>query len=288
MDLKHLVMLVLQLSILATVFTFGLRATTADMLHLVRRPGLLARSIVAMFVIMPVLAVVLVRGFEFTPAVEVELLALAIAPIPPMLPRRETKAGGEGAYGIALMATIGLLSILIVPLAVWVLGTYFDRDIAMPFSTIALIVGKSIVAPLLAGMIVHAFFPKVAERIAGPVGIAAFVILIAAALVIFFANVQAIWAVIGSGNVLALAIFIIVGLLVGHFLGGPDPESRIVLALSTACRHPAVAFAIASAGAPGERFGGAILLYLLLSLVVAIPYLKWVRRKVPQAAPAKS
>ena len=286
MDLKHLIMLVLQISILATVFTFGLRATIEDVLHLLRRPGLLGRSLLAMFVIMPLLVVVLVRGFTFTPTVEIELLALAIAPIPPLLPRREAKAGGENAYGIALMATIGLLSIVLVPLAVAILGAFFDRAIAMPFSTVAGIVGKSIAAPLVAGMVVRALLPTVADRIVGPLAMVATVLLVAAALALVGGNLSAIWTEVGSGNVLALAIFVIVGLTAGHLLGGPDPNSRIVLALSTACRHPAIAFAIASSNFPEHRFGGAILLYMLLGLILGFPYVLWMRRKAAAAAVA--
>jgi hypothetical protein len=37
----------------------------------------------------------------------------------------------------------------------------------------------------------------------------------------------------------------------------------MVLGMSCACRHPAIAFAIASANFPDQRFGGAILLYLI-------------------------
>ena len=47
MDLKQLVVLALQISIIATVFGFGLKATIADLLYLVHRPGLLARSLLA-------------------------------------------------------------------------------------------------------------------------------------------------------------------------------------------------------------------------------------------------
>ena len=43
MDLKQIVVLVLQVSIVCTVLGFALKATFADLLYLFRRPGLLAR-----------------------------------------------------------------------------------------------------------------------------------------------------------------------------------------------------------------------------------------------------
>jgi hypothetical protein len=86
MTLAQLVMLALPASIILTVFGFGLQTTLTDVVSLTRRPSLLLRSGLAMFVIMPVLALLLVRWLELHPSVEIALVALAISPIPPLLP----------------------------------------------------------------------------------------------------------------------------------------------------------------------------------------------------------
>jgi BASS family bile acid:Na+ symporter len=67
------------------------------------------------------------------------------------------------------------------------------------------------------------------------------------------------------------------GLAVGHLFGGPNPEDRTVLALSTATRHPGVALAIAGANAPGgnKTVLAAVLLYLIVNAIVSIPYVNW-------------
>ena len=67
-------------------------------------------------------------------------------------------------------------------------------------------------------------------------------------------------------------------------MAGPDLERQGVLAVATASRHPGIALALASANAPNEPFGGPVLLYLLLSAIVAIPYLNW--QKAKAVAPA--
>jgi BASS family bile acid:Na+ symporter len=69
-------------------------------------------------------------------------------------------------------------------------------------------------------------------------------------------------------------------------MGGPDPEHSVVLALSSACRHPAIALSIAATNFPDERFGGTILLYLIVSAVVGIPYIAWQRKQVAVTVPA--
>jgi bile acid:Na+ symporter, BASS family len=286
MDLKQLVLLALQISIFATVLGFGLKATPGDLLYLVRRPGLLARSLVAMFVIMPIFAIVLARMFDFRPAVEVALVALSISPVPPLLPKREGKAGGLSSYALGLMAVLALFAIVIVPLALRIIGQTFDRPFAIAPRTIAGMVLTMVIVPLAAGLLARRFMPALAARLASPVSTTATVLLALGALPLLVVSLPAIWALIGDGTILAMIVFVVAGLLVGHLLGGPEPEHASVLALSTACRHPAIALAIAAANYPDERVGGAILLYLLVNIIVCIPHIAEQRKQIgaPTAA----
>ena len=54
MDAAHLIQIAVQASILLLVFALGLRASYEDATYLLRRPGLLARALVAMYVVVPV------------------------------------------------------------------------------------------------------------------------------------------------------------------------------------------------------------------------------------------
>jgi BASS family bile acid:Na+ symporter len=285
MDLKQLVVLALQISIFATVLGFGLTSTTGDLLYLWRRPGLLARSLLAMLVLMPLVAVVLVRTFDFPLAMQAALVALAISPVPPLLPNRENKVVGSAPYGLGLMATAGVLSIAVVPLAVELLQRVFDRPLGFSAASIAVVMLTMVLAPLGVGVAVRSLLPAVADRTARPVATIAKVLLVLAALPLLVVAAPAVWAIVGDGTILAILAFVAAGLAIGHTLGGPEPDHAAVLALSTACRHPAVALAVASANFPDERFGGAILLYLILNVVVSIPYIVWQRGRVARALP---
>jgi BASS family bile acid:Na+ symporter len=274
MDPKQIVILALQVSILCAVFGFGLKTTYGDMLYLVQRPGLFVRSILAVFVIMPVVAVALSRMFDFSPTVEIALVALSISPVPPLLPKKETKAGGDTAFGLSLMAWLALLSIVAVPVALELLKRLYGRQLGIAPGTIARVVLTSTLAPLAAGMGVRAVWPSIAARLEKPVTLISAVLLSLASLVLLVASAPAIWARVGDGTVVAIVIFTVVGLAIGHVLGGPHPDHSAVLALSTACRHPAIALAVASANFPDQRFGATILLYLLVNALVGVPYVK--------------
>jgi BASS family bile acid:Na+ symporter len=284
MNLRQIIVLALQVSILCTVFGLGLKATSADLLYLVRRPGLLARSFLSVFVIMPLVAVAFVRAVDFRPTVKIALVALAICPVPPLLPKKETRAGGHTAFGLGLMAFMALVSIVAVPAMLGLLGRITGRQLAMAPGAVAPVVLKSTLVPLAAGVAFRIVLPAIADRLERPVTLVGNVLLPLAALVLLSATLPVMWALIGDGTVLAMVIFTFVGLAIGHLLGGPNPDHSVVLALSTACRHPALALAIAATNFPRERFEGTILLYLIVNALVGIFYLAWQRR---QAAAVK-
>jgi len=280
MDAKQILTLVFQVAIVGTVFGFGLKSTRDDLLYLWRRPGLLVRSLVAVLVAMPVAAVLLTKAFDFRHTVEVVLVALAISPVPPLLPQKESKAGGRQSYGLGLMLFLGLVAIVVVPLVIHLLERVFSRPFTADASAIARIVLIAVLLPIVAGMAVRAFMPLIADRLEKPMRLVANGLLLAGTVVLLVVSRQAIWAAVGNGTIFVLIAFVIVGLLVGHLLGAPEPEHSAVLALSTACRHPAIALGIAAANFPDERFGGTIILYLLVSAVVGIPYVAWQRRRL--------
>src|SRR5262249_45236916 len=86
---------------------------------------------------------------------------------------------------------------------------------------------------------------------------------------------------LGNGTLLAIVVFVMVGVAVGHLLGGPDLSERSTLALATASRHPGLAVTIAAINYPGQRRNvvAVVLLYLVVKAIVLIPYNSWRKRQ---------
>ena len=287
MTLQELLILAIRTSIILTVFGFGLQATLADVLYLLRRPLLLARSLVAMFVVMPLVAVAMARFFELRPSVEIMLTALAISPLPPLLPKKEGKAGGYGPYALGLMVIIGVLAIAIVPIAARLIGAYVGQPLTMAPSAIATIIITMVVLPLAVGLIVRAALPGMAERSAKLIGKAATVLLAIGVLPVLVTALPAALALVGNGTLLAMLAFVVMGLIVGHWMGRSGDDHEVVLALSCGARHPAIALAIAKANFPDEpNFVPTLLLYLLVSAAIGAVYMAWRRRHVAGALSA--
>ena len=283
MSLQTLILFVLKASILLNVFAIGLKAGVHDATYMFRRPGKLAKALLAMNILMPLFAVAFVLAFHLKHAVEVALVALAVSPVPPILPRKLRKAGATESDTIGLLVAVGILAIVFVPAAMEILERVFHVPLRMTFASVAALVFITIILPLALGIAVHTLAPVAADRLVNPIAKIASIALLLSAVVILFSGAPAIWELTGNGTLVAIAAFVLVGLLIGHFVGGPKPENRTGLALATASRHPGIAIALAVANFPEEKLAiSAVLLYLLVNILVSIPYHILTKRKTQE------
>ncbi|MFL0781426.1 MAG: sodium dependent transporter, partial [Prochlorococcus sp.] len=79
-----------------------------------------------------------------------------------------------------------------------------------------------------------------------------------------------------------MAVMVIASLLIGYLLAGPDPKERTTVSLVTSMRNPGLALLFTQINAPrmmdvSSEFDLklAILTYLLLTIIVSIPFVKW-------------
>jgi BASS family bile acid:Na+ symporter len=282
MTLVAFILLVLKISIVLSVLAIGLRATISDATSLFREPAHLSRAVLAMYVIMPIVALLIAISFNLNPAVKIAMVVLSVSPIPPILPNKAFKAGGKENYTIGVLADTSLLAIIFIPLILKVVEWLTQIPLGMSVTSIAAQVLATIIVPLLIGIAINKFLPNIAERVARPLSLIATVLLVLGFLPVLFGALPAVLSLVGDGTLISMAVFAFIGIVIGHFLGGPEMENRPVLALATATRHPAIALAIANVNFPDQKQSApAVLLYLLVSAILAVPYLNWIKTKVP-------
>jgi BASS family bile acid:Na+ symporter len=83
----------------------------------------------------------------------------------------------------------------------------------------------------------------------------------------------------GLRDYLAVALFVVLCLTLGHLLGGEDPEVRTLLAIESAMRNPALALLIAETNAPHARFAALLVPYYVTFIVLTNAYRFWRRHK---------
>ena len=206
--------------------------------------------------------------------------------MPPILPGKEIRAGGSRAYVLSLLATVALVSIVFVPVVATAIGHAFERPVQVSVGAVVRIVGTSILAPIVAGLVVRHVWPALADRLGRPLSILANVVLVAACIPVLIGVWPAVAALVGNFSFVALAAFAVVG-LVGDTCWAD--RTRTTARCSRCRRHraiPAVALAIAHTAQDPHAVTAAVLVLLVLGVVVSIPYVRW-RRRAHDASRAK-
>jgi len=277
-------LIALKASVALLIFAVGLDSRLKDLVYLRQRPGVMLRSLLAMYVVVPLLALAAVKVLQLPPGLELALLVLAISAGAPMLPRKLMRLGNE-EYVISLVVVSSLLAIVTVPAWLALLGPHFDRPGTLDPMTVAGVLGKSFLLPLVLGVAVRRWLPEASARLSDLLLKVVGLVFSGCALALLVTHYQVILAVMGL-PILVLGGFTLAALGVGHAMGGPDPNDRTALAVSCATRHVGVAMVVAAA-TPNPRTVVLIVAYALASAVVIIPYMKWRSRVVP-AAPSST
>ncbi len=269
----------LQVSILAQVFAIGLRTTWPEATYLFRHQRLLWKSILARNVAMPIIAILLIKVFSFHFAIAITLGVLAVTPVPPLLPRSQIKMGAHSEYVLGLLVSQAVLAVVCVPITIQIMNQVLGSEAHFSAREVAVVIVETILAPLAAGMFMARIMPAF-QHIAQLLLTVGTVLLIAGAIPLLVLAWKTFGALSGNGAMLALAIFVIAGTLVGHLLGGPSEQDRTTLAEATSSAHPGVAMAIAVANFPDQKLlvAGALVIYLIIRAIVSAPYMR--RRRV--------
>ena len=289
MDGPQILKLVATASILLLVFALGARATFADATGLLREifrpPHLLLRALTAMYIVVPAAAVGLGLVLDLPRPVRVGLLALAVSPIPPILPGKQLKSGGSPAHVFGLLVAVSLIAIVQVPLMVAVLGHVFGRETSFGPGQVAAVIGMTILVPLAAGLAFRRFAPRSAGEVALRASRLGTGLLAGTVMLILIKAGPAMLALVRGDVMLAIVSMAAIAVATGHWLGGPGASDRAILAFASAMRHPGLALAVATANLPEEpRMLAAILLYVLVALTMTSLYAASVRRQHLRAA----
>jgi BASS family bile acid:Na+ symporter len=281
----HLIGLALTASIFLAVLAVGMRVAPADLRYLLSNPSRLMRSLFAMNILAPIIAVMVCRTFSLHPAVTVALVTLSVAPVGALFSQSMLPlvTPGRGSYAHGLFFASTVLSVILTPLAVEVIQAIFGADVHVKPLTIAQVVIGSVLVPLGIGLAVGRWWPAAKQWI-GTIQKVSSLTLLGCFIVILALTWSSMGSVIREGTLMAIAILALLGIAVGHFLGGPEEDDRTVLAFATVSRHPGVAIAVANlTDQPLAPIG--VLLAVIVSEIVAVPYKKW-RRRLRTAGPA--
>ena len=280
MTILQIVKLATILSVVLLLFSLALRAKAADLTYLVRNWRLGLGAFISMFVLVPAVALLIARLLELNWAVEVAVVAMAVSPLPPILPGKQIKAGADKGYVTGLLFGASLLSVVIAPIWVLLASRLFHADMSISPLDLVKPIAISVLLPLMLGLIAAPLLGTSVDLVCDitrKIGTFLLIVVFLAFVVILGPSM---WKLVGDGTLLAFAAMAIVGLAAGHWLGGPDAGDRAALSLASSSRHPGVAIAVAShALSDIPMVPAAIVLALIVSMVISMPFLALKKRR---------
>ena len=198
---------ILDVAIVLIISALGLRTPPKDILHLFRKPVIIGRALLSMFVFMPACTLLMTWSLPLEPAIRGSLLALSVAPLAPILSGASTKAETEGNFMLALQIISALATIVSVPLMLNLVEYIFNFETRYPMGEITWVITKQIVIPLTIGLSLSAFIGHKSERIAfwlDRIGTIALIIGMVMILSVVLPNV---WGMMVNGRLLSVIAF---------------------------------------------------------------------------------
>ena len=207
-----------------------------------RNARLVMLALLANFVLMPLGALALAKVLWLDEPFGVGLLLLGCAAGAPFLPKLAELAKGNLAFAVGAMVLLMVVTVGYLPMVLPLLlpGVTVDPwQIARSLVLLMLL-------PLATGLALKARYGDLAARMKPALDWISNASLILLVSLITAANIDKVLQVFGTRGILAGLLFIALGLGAGWLLGGPNADTKRVMALGTGQRNIAAALVVAS------------------------------------------
>ncbi len=264
------------------VLGVGLRVNFSEIVAATRNPGLVARSLLANFVIAPFAILTTALAFELPTDVSIGMMLMAAAPFAPMAPAFVGIGKGNVHVAAGHMVIYCVLAVFLTPpLCRW-LFTMLPGAGEVEFDVGAIILSLviTVFAPLAMGLAIHEFAPKVAARLLRPVNVSSLVILVVAVVLIFFDQYEELSA-LGVTVFSAMILSTEIPLAVGYALGGPGTDTRRAIGMGTGVRNLGIALLIATDSFAGTPVLLSVMAYSLVLILLGLAHAAYWSRRAP-------
>jgi len=276
MDLAQKAVSVAMLTfVLSSMLGMGLGLTVGQILAPLRNVRLVALSLVANFVLMPLAAVGLARLLRLDEPLGVGLILLGASAGAPFLPKLAQIAKGNLAFAVGLMVLLMVLTIAYLPLVLPLLLEGVSVNPAKIARTLVLLM----LLPLAVALGVKAKLPAVAARTKPALDKISNLSLILLIVLLVIVNLKSVLSVFGTRGILAGLLFLAAGYGIGWLLGGPAADTRPVLGLGTSQRNIAAALVVGAQSFTDPKVVVMVVVVAIVGLLTLMPLSRWLAKR---------
>lgn len=255
--------------IISSMLVMGLNVTIRDLFSPLKNKKLILLSLLANFVLVPLFAFVLLYIFPINPALGAGLLLVAIAAGAPSTPKVAEFTGGNIAYAVSLTILMTILTIVLMPFLV----PYLIEGAGMDPTKVAVNLIVLMLIPIIVGILLRDRVPVLAgklQKVAEIVSNISIGVIFLTFGILFLTHLKDLFGGPSGMEIALVAILFTIGaLLIGYFLGGPDRESRGVLAFGTGFRNVTAALVVITASF-GDLENDVLLMVLMVTIFSVI------------------
>jgi len=226
--------------VVSSMLAMGLSLTVPAIIAPLKNLRLVILALVINFVAVPFVAWAIQAVMDLDQDIYTGLLLLATAAGAPFLPKLAQVAKGNAAFSVGLMVLLMVVTVIYMPI---VLPLFLSNVEINPWD-----IAKSLIVmmllPLGIGLFMNSRWQQTSKELEGLMSSASSVAILLMLVGAIILQWSAIVSLIGTGGLVAIAIFLLVSLVLGYFAGGSDPAIRSVMGLGTAQRNVAAAMLV--------------------------------------------
>ncbi len=268
------------ITLFSLMMSLGINVNFQEITSLWKDKKLLANSIIASDILVPLVGLFLVLFIDLSPEVRLGILLMAACPGAPMIARKSAKAGSKLSFALSLQSTIALLAVITTPITLAFFSKIFDVTASIEIISVAKQIVMGQLLPIGIGVLLNEKKPSIANKIREPLtkianglfAVLAIIILIIAIKLLVKTNFI---------SFIVMGIIAIASLGIGHFFGGTDLETRQSLAIACASRNAGLALFVGTLNFLDPKIKtylmSAVVSYAVIAAIMTIPYLKWVK-----------
>lgn len=248
MEMAPLTKLSAYIFLVMTMLGIGLKVTGGEVLQILSNRSLMLRSLLVNIILVPILGLIITTIVPMPIDTEIGILLLAAAP-GGLAAIQFTSKGKEGlTFAATLLFILSVLAIFATPLTAELILP-IHTPVSLPYLRVIQVLLVYLFLPLLVGFALQHLSGRVAQALSRPVSLCGTLSFIAMIILTMAMKKQAVRA-IGWSGMAAMLILILVSMVIGWVLGGPDKNNRRILATGTSMRNAALCLLIAQKSFP--------------------------------------
>ena len=251
----------------SAMFSVGLDLTARQIVEPLKNRRLVGAALLANVVLVPLLALAIVRLIPMDPALAIGIVVYSLAAGTEGGPKFVQLAKGNAGFAVGLLALLLSITVVCMPMALSlaVPDAHIDRGSLLVKLLMAVVV------PIGAGLVIRAARAGLADRLSAFMHRA-----VLALLAVFFVQVIVVnyEAMLGlqSGALLGGLLYFAAAFAIAYLLGGPRQENRRALAIMTFVRNAPISMTTASQVFPHEP-GVLVMVTVMAALSVVLAVL---------------